>query len=521
MFRTSVLLTGCLTLALVGCNKSGEAAKATTAAVAKSANAVKVEFFVMSQCPYGVQVENGVADSLSKLGPDVDFHFDFIGTNNNGTLTSMHGPDEVTGDIVQLCANKYSPAAVMKMIVCQNKNAREVARNWESCAAEAGVAVAPVKACLEGAEGKTLLTESFARSAARGAQGSPTMFIANKPYNGRRGSNDFLRAICNESTATPKPAACQSLPESPKVNVTMITDSRCTECNADRLVGMLEAQIGKPVLTKLDYTTPEGRKAFDALPEANTLQLPLVLFDDTIKADADAMNTFGRFLKPLGDKQTLAIGASYSPVCANEGGCELDACKNTMGCRKETPNTLDVFVMSQCPYGVQALNAMQEVLTNFKGAGLAFNVNYIASGNAKNGFNSLHGPAEVDEDLRELCVMKKYAKDAKYMDYVLCRNKDIRSTDWEKCAAGFDAKAIKACAEGDEGKKLLEQNLGLANSLGVNASPTWLANGKFKFSGIDAETIRKNVCAHNPTLKGCDKTLSATTNGTPAGGCAQ
>ena len=89
MFRTSVLLVGCLTLALVGCNKNDATVAKAAAAVAKSANAVKVEFFVMSQCPYGVQVETGVKDALDKLGADVDFHFDFIGSNNNGTLTSM------------------------------------------------------------------------------------------------------------------------------------------------------------------------------------------------------------------------------------------------------------------------------------------------------------------------------------------------------------------------------------------------------------------------------------------------
>jgi hypothetical protein len=108
------------------------------------------------------------------------------------------------------------------------------------------------------------------------------------------------------------------------------------------------------------------------------------------------------------------------------------------------------------------------------------------------------------------------------MDYILCRNKEIRSTDWQKCAvAGFDAKAIKSCAEGDEGKRLLEESLTLSNSLRIGASPTWLANGKYKFSGVDAETVKRNVCAHNPGLKGCDKNLSTATGATPQGGCTQ
>jgi hypothetical protein len=164
---------------------------------------------------------------------------------------------------------------------------------------------------------------------------------------------------------------------------------------------------------------------------------------------------------------------------------------------------------------------MQEVLANFKG-NIDFKVNYIANGSAAGGFQSLHGQAEVDEDIRELCVIKNYSKNAKFMDYVLCRNKDIRSGEWEKCATnGIDAKLIKTCSSGDEGKKLLEESLKVSNALAIGASPTWIANGKYKFSGIDAQSIKNNLCSHNPKLAGCDKTLSANTNGTPQGGCAQ
>lgn len=523
MKRTSlsVAVSAVVCLGLLACNSSKQAPAgeaAATAALTPNANAVKVEFFVMSQCPYGVQVENGVKESLDTLGRDVDFHFDFIGTKGpNGELSSMHGPDEVTGDIVQLCAAKYAPAAVMNMITCQNKNSREVARNWESCATEAKIPLDPLKACLNGPEGKTLLTESFTRAEARGARGSPTMFVNGKPYNGRRGPKDFLRGICAEFTGT-KPVACTTIPESPKVNVTVISDKRCAECNTAQLVSMLQSQVANPNINALDYSDAAGRKLVDDL---GATTLPLVLFDDTLKADTEASQGLGRYLKPLGTMQTLNVGASFMPACANEGGCALDQCKSTLACRPEQPNKLELFVMSQCPYGVQALNSMQEVLANFKG-NVDFKVNYIANGSAQAGFQSLHGQAEVDEDIRELCVIKNYSKNAKYMDYVLCRNKDIRSGEWEKCATnGIDAKVVKTCSTSDEGKKLLEESLKVSNALAIGASPTWIANGKYKFSGIDAQSIKSNLCSHNPKLAGCDATLSTNTNGTPQGGCAQ
>ena len=389
--KTASILLAFAAVCAAGCDKNSPSQASTGASnlgasAAKNAEAVKVEFYVMSQCPYGVQVMNGVAESLAALGPDVDFHFDFIGSKGaDGALSSMHGPKEVTGDIAQLCAHKQSPANVMKLITCQNKTVANVDTNWEPCAKEAGIDVEPLRACINGDEGKTLLSESFARSAARGATGSPTIYVAGKPYQGRRGSKDFLRGFCAAHVGA-VPAACASLPEQPKVNVTVISDKRCTDCNAERLIAMLNNQIGKAVIASLDYTDAAGRKLYDEVSPKGDALLPLVLFDDSLKADTEAMAGLGRYLRPMGSMTTLNVGAAYQPVCQNEGGCKLEACKNTLACRKEQPNRLDVFVMSQCPYGVQALNAMKEVLANFDGA-IDFNVNYIGSGNAKDGFS--------------------------------------------------------------------------------------------------------------------------------------
>ena len=98
-----------------------------------------LEFFVMSQCPYGVQVMTAVAPALEKLGGNVDFKLNFIGDNKDGKLTSMHGDNEVKGDIAQLCAAKQAPWQYMKMVACQyTKGAQEVATNWEPCAKDAG-----------------------------------------------------------------------------------------------------------------------------------------------------------------------------------------------------------------------------------------------------------------------------------------------------------------------------------------------------------------------------------------------
>lgn len=174
--------------------------------------------------------------------------------------------------------------------------------------------------------------------------------------------------------------------------------------------------------------------------------------------------------------------------------------------------------MSQCPFGVKALNAMSEVLKNFNN-GIAFNINFIVSAEGE-GFKSLHGQPEVDEDIRELCAIKNYKNKFKYLDYILCRNKNITSANWQECTGsnGINAGVIEKCFAG-EGKQILRENIKIAAGLGIGASPTWLANNKFQFSGLSADEIKTQLCKHNEALKNCDKKLSGPEPGGKGGGC--
>jgi Gamma interferon inducible lysosomal thiol reductase (GILT) len=473
-----------------------------------SANAVHVDLHVMAQCPYGVQAEGAFKDVVSKLGSDVDLNVEYIGQAQGGEPSSMHGANEVKGDLLQVCTKKYAPEKAFDFILCQNENNKEVGSNGAACAAKVGAPAAKITACADGQEGKELLLASFKRSQDKGASGSPTIFIAGNKYEGGRKPTDIVKAICN-GASDKKPAACASIPESPKVNVTILSDKRCgADCDPSRLEGSVRGAVGAPVVTELDYSSPEGKQLFGSLGSA---MLPLAVFDATLDADKDAVAALSRGLKDAGGHRVLSTG-SWNPSCADDGGCKLDACKATMQCRPELPKKLDVFVMAQCPYGVKGLDAMKEVTENFKKAGesVEFAVHYIGDGDASS-LSSMHGPGEVAEDIREECAIKHYGKSLKYMDYVWCRNKSIRDTNWESCtggSTGIDADVIKKCAEGDEGKQLVAHSFAESKALGIGASPTWLANNKYKFSGIDAQTIKSNLCSHNAKLAGCDAALS-------------
>ena len=93
MYRLA-LTTLALPLLVLGCQNASKldpstGTSTTHARVARVVKApAKLEFFIMSKCPYGVQVEKAVAPVLAKLGDNVDFHVAYIGQKQGDQLSS-------------------------------------------------------------------------------------------------------------------------------------------------------------------------------------------------------------------------------------------------------------------------------------------------------------------------------------------------------------------------------------------------------------------------------------------------
>ncbi len=491
----------------------------TSQSVKTSPNAVKAQLYVMSHCPFGTQAENSFLPVVKKFNGDVDLDLEFIGDNDNG-LSSMHGQKEVQEDIVQVCALNQDKYKAYDFILCRNKNLNS---DWNDCAKQSGLDVSSLKKCAEGSEGEKLLSESFDKSKKAGASGSPTIIINGNPYSGSRTQNAFTRALCNAFKDN-KPAICNNLPEPKKVNLIVLNDKRCKTCKVDQLVSSLKSLFPGLTVTNYDYGDAEGKALYK---KTGITYLPALLFDDSVK-EADAYSRISRYLVKQGNYLSLRIGAKFDPtkeICDNykdDTGnglvdCEDPDCEGALVCRKEIPKKLDLFIMADCPYGKMAVLSTKQLVENF-GKNMNLSIHYIASEN--NGtFNSLHGPYEAEEDMRQLCVNKYYPDKA--LSYIQCRsNGSVRTDDYHKCLDkyGLDASKIDTCVNGNEGKQLMSNDIKIARQLDISASPTWLANNKYKFSGIDAETVKAQFCSHNKGLQGCNNSLKSNTKA-PAGAC--
>ena len=142
--------------------------------------------------------------------------------------------------------------------------------------------------------------------------------------------------------------------------------------------------------------------------------------------------------------------------------------------------TLELFVMSYCPFGVQAEEKIIPIVKEF-GDKIDFKLQFIAdeketvSLNDITPFTSLHGYPEVAENIRQLLIAQEYPD--KYLDYILCRGKKLEKS-WEDCAEklGIDVVKIQRLFDSSEAEQLFRENIKRAEELGIRASPTILVD---------------------------------------------
>jgi len=299
----------------------------------------------------------------------------------------------------------------------------------------------------------------------------------------------------------------------------------------DRFESFIKKQIPNANITRIDYSMPDGNALWQRLkvavpaappPKSGTrrpLGLPVALFAKNVEDEPEAFNRLEKRFINLGDEYLFQLGPwdPESEICDNSrdddgdgsADCDDSDCRGTKACRSEVPRSLKVYVMSQCPYGVRVLNSMESVLANFgrDRSKINFRVEFIGRTESDGTLYSMHGAAEVEEDLRQICAQHHYPDNYSFMEYILCRNKNIRSADWRSCVrAPLDAYVIQECADGGEGRRLLIESFEEASTLGIKGSPTWLLNNRYEMRGRDSESIKSDFCERN-SLPECSNTL--------------
>ncbi|MFO7711013.1 MAG: hypothetical protein R6V53_04590 [Candidatus Woesearchaeota archaeon] len=165
--------------------------------------------------------------------------------------------------------------------------------------------------------------------------------------------------------------------------------------------------------------------------------------------------------------------------------------------------SLQMYVMSQCPYGTEVVDAIAPVKDKL-GDSLDLSIDYITYPTEMypekeddfcvSGMCSMHGTSEVKGNIVQLCAMEHNPD--KYLEMVTCMNKDMNAIpeNWEGCAEGLDVEAIRTCYEGEEGKSLLNNSAAKALNAEATGSPTIFLEGESYSGGRSEMDFMRAVC---------------------------
>lgn len=277
---------------------------------------------------------------------------------------------------------------------------------------------------------------------------------------------------------------------------------------------------------------PEGTKT-----EIKSIVVDGQLYKVTVGVDGQEVPVF---VTRDGKKLIQAQGVIELDKQSDGAKPEAAAPEKTEAEQKAEIPTVDLFVMSFCPYGTQIEKGILPVVETL-GSKIKFNLKFVDY--------AMHGQNEVDENVRQYCIQK--TQQPKLGSYLKCFLKAGQGTA-DSCmkTAGINAAQIKTCmtdtdkqfAINEKAKDKSKWNNSQFppfdvdkednDKFGVQGSPTLVINGTTVSSGRDSASLLKAVCsgfANQP--KECSKELSATAPapgfgegtaaaGAPAAACA-
>ncbi|MBS1266895.1 MAG: hypothetical protein MAG795_00864 [Candidatus Woesearchaeota archaeon] len=502
--------------------------------ITENQESARLEFYVMSQCPYGTQVEDGIKSVLDEMGDAIDFSIDFIAKDlGDGKFESLHGESEVMGNIVQLCAMQYAPDRYIDMIECMNKNANSIPGNWESCAKQAGINTKSVGKCYEGNEGKKLLSESILRSNARGASGSPTIYLNDELYQGGRDALSFKRAICNQ---IPDHSACKDIPactqdsdcpgkqgkipncqdpdtkdakctytDPVEVKLYVVNDKTCLTCDSSRITEISKQLFPGVVVEQVDVSSQKGE---EMVKELDLVYVPAFVFEPEVTQTytwENQPNVRGAF-ELVDEKYKIKDSSTGATRFVDQEKRAEFLAKREVTLGDNKPQ-IDFFVMSYCPYGNQAEEAVAPVY-ELLGDKVEFNPRFVIYTNyadksdnycMDNGkYCSMHGIQELNQNIREDCAHDLFGDKALF-DFALAMNKACNANNADTCWVDvaedleLDVQKIKNC-EDNEGLSYAKDEFEMTELYGVTGSPSIFIEGEAYNGARSPEAIKTALC---------------------------
>ena len=180
-----------------------------------------VNVFVMSYCPYGLQMQKAMLPVMSLLGDKADININFV-------HYIMHGLKEVEENNRQYCIQKEQPDLLIDYLECFVQS-----DDTGKCQSDVGIDTEQLDSCLDDLEGEFAPTQTFEDSSENyppypvdaalsnqyGVRGSPTLVINGKTMSVQRSPEAIKSAVCDAFNTPPEECntALSSNPAAPSI----------------------------------------------------------------------------------------------------------------------------------------------------------------------------------------------------------------------------------------------------------------------------------------------------------------
>ncbi|MCL4387021.1 hypothetical protein M1307_01325, partial [Patescibacteria group bacterium] len=151
--------------------------KLTCSALDKSAEKPSLTAFLVSNCPYGLQMQRVFSKALGELS-DLSANLDirYIGSIENDKIISMHGDVEAQENLKQICIREEQQARYWNYVSCYMQEGKS-----EGCSATAGIDTQKLTSCTTDLNrGFKYAKADFDLGAKLGISSSPTLVLNGK-----------------------------------------------------------------------------------------------------------------------------------------------------------------------------------------------------------------------------------------------------------------------------------------------------------------------------------------------------
>ncbi len=185
-------------------NNQNNQASATSCDSVKKADTASLTAFVVSACPFGLQMQRAMAEAVKNvpaLAADVTVRY--ISSQTANGFTSMHGDAEFKENLNQICIRQEQAVRYWPYVSCYIKNGDSA-----SCVKSAQVNVGSLSSCVaDSSRGMKYIKDDFALQSQYAVSGSPTMILngdlASESGFGGRTADAIKSMVCCASKNQP------------------------------------------------------------------------------------------------------------------------------------------------------------------------------------------------------------------------------------------------------------------------------------------------------------------------------